>query len=122
MESSAVVCGFFIVSHTLLLCLFVSECVHVCTCMNLFPMQSYGCLYVMLFNQQCAFALLLFANVIRLRQGCSSLLAPLQSELLICFSVRVTFVKPQHPRPALRVTSHCSLKNHYEKTLSSLKQ
>lgn len=48
-----------------------------------------------------SYVLLLFANVIRLRQGYSSLLAPLaQSELLICFNVHMTFVKAQHPRPA----------------------
>ncbi len=70
------------------------------TCMNLFPLTSYSC-SLMPSNQLCAFALLLFANVIRLRQCNGSLLAPLvQSELLICFSVRMTFVKAQHPRPA----------------------
>ena len=74
--------------------------------MNLFLLTSYSCFLLMPSNQLCAFALLLFANVIRLRQGYSSLLAPLaQSELLICFSVRMTFVKAQHPRPASQTTA-----------------
>lgn len=75
-------------------------------------------------NELCAFALLLFANVIRARQGHCSLLAPLaQSELLICFSVHMTFVRAQHPRPASQTAApwRTTLLDN-EKTLYGLKQ
>lgn len=59
----------------------------------------YCCFLLVVVIQLCALALLLFANVIRHRQSYSSFLAPLaQSELLIYFSVCMTFVKAQHPR------------------------
>lgn len=99
-------------------------CMHIYTCLNLFPITSRGRFLLMPSNQLCAFALLLFANVIRLRQGYSSLLAPLaQSELLICSSVRMTFVKAQHPRPASQTAApwRTTLPDN-KKTLDSLKQ
>lgn len=69
-------------------------------CTDQLSIASYICFLLPSFNQLCAFVLLLFTNVIRLRQGYSSLLAPfVQSELLICFSVHMTFVKAEHPRP-----------------------
>lgn len=53
------------------------------------------------FNQFCAIVLLLFANVIRLRQGYGSLSAPVdRSELLICSSIHVTFAKAERPKQA----------------------
>ena len=86
-------------------------CVCVCVHSDALPITSYSRLLLIPSNQLCAFALLLFANVIRPRPGYSSLLAPLaQSELLICFSVRMTFVRAQHPRPASQ--NQYSLKKH----------
>lgn len=69
--------------------------------------------YIILYNilaasflpRFCAFVLALCANVIGLRQACNNRLAPLvQSELLFCFSVRLTFVKRDQPTPALPKT------------------
>lgn len=53
------------------------------------------------FNQFYAIVLLLFANVIRLRQGYGSLSAPVdRSELLISSSIHVTFAKAERPKQA----------------------
>lgn len=87
-------------SHTLLLWpLHVRSCIFTLT---LPSKTSNGCFFPLFpFNQFYAIVLLLFANVIRLRQGYGSLSAPVdRSELLISSSIHVTFAKAERPKQA----------------------
>lgn len=73
---------------------------------NLLSKTSHSCFFPL--NPLRAIVLLLFANVITLRQGYGNLLAPVaRSELLIFFSVHVTFAKAQHPKPAFLEEALC---------------
>lgn len=78
---------------------------------NPFLRTSYSCSLFMPSNHHGTFALLLFANVIRLRQSYSSLLAPLaQSELLISLQCSCDLCGNTAPRAC--ITNHRSFKKH----------